>query len=309
MPRSSFPGLPKLEILKSRSSRGWGGGRTAVAVLSGGALIVVGCGSSTVRPTTSAPTSTSGSTASVQQTSTHNKLRSLPQVQAATGRTPAPSPTATTADRSFLEAVFNDAQDFWRREFAAAGLTYSPARLVIFSSNVRSGCGVHEDAGPFYCGADHGIYLDLTWFDVLARLARVGSFAQAYIVGHEFGHHVQHLLGIDVGAAARVNPSRKNALSVAGELQADCLAGVWAHSVYSRGELTASDINDMLNKAEVIGDDFAARSSGQPVDPGLFTHGSSAQRQHWLRTGFESGDPEDCDTFSSGQLTGPGAAR
>ena len=194
--------------------------------------------------------------------------------------------------------MFNDAQRFWRHEFTAAGLSYSPAQLVIFSSNVQSECGFHENAGPFYCPADHGIYLDVRWFDELARLAGVGAFAQAYIVGHEFGHHVQRLLGIDVGAAGERNPSRKNALSVAGEVQADCLAGVWAHSVYARGQLTISDLNDMLSKANVIGDDFAARAAGEPVDPGLFTHGSSAQRQHWLATGFESGDPNACDTFS-----------
>jgi predicted metalloprotease len=202
-------------------------------------------------------------------------------------------------DRSFLQTMFNDAQRFWRQELEAAGERYFPAKLVIFSSNVTSACGLHENAGPFYCPGDHGIYLDVRWFESLARLAGVGAFAQAYILGHEFGHHAQRMVGIDVGALGQRNVRRRNALSVAGELQADCLAGVWAHSVYTRGELTMSDIGDMLRKAEVIGDDFGARVSGTPVDPGLFTHGSSAQRQRWLATGFESGDPNACDTFSA----------
>jgi len=172
----------------------------------------------------------------------------------------------------------------------------------MFVSTVHSGCGTQTDVGPFYCGADRTIYLDLGFFDALARQAGLGGFAQAYVVGHEFGHHVQHLLGVDrrVAAANQANPSGQNALSVQVELQADCLAGVWAHSVYTRGELTASDLEEKLRTATLIGDDFQARAAGRPIDPGLFTHGSSAQRQHWLRVGFESGDPAACDTFTGG---------
>jgi predicted metalloprotease len=171
---------------------------------------------------------------------------------------------------------------------------------VIFSSSVHSGCGFQEGAGPFYCGADRGIYLDVSFFDLLARHAGLGGFAQAYVIGHEFGHHVQHLLGIDarVAAANHANPAGQNALSVRVELQADCLAGVWAHSAYSRDQLTVSDVQEKLKTAALIGDDFQARAAGKPVDPGLFTHGSSAQRQHWLATGFESGQPAACDTFT-----------
>jgi predicted metalloprotease len=197
--------------------------------------------------------------------------------------------------------VFADAQRLWSDEFRAAGLTYAPAGLMMFVSSVHSGCGTHTDVGPFYCGADRTIYLDLGFFDLLARQAGLGGFAQAYIIGHEFGHHVQHLLGIDrrVAAANQANPSGENALSVRVELQADCLAGVWAHSSYTRGELSVSDLEGKLRAAALIGDDFQARAAGRPVDPGLFTHGSSAQRQHWLRTGFDSGDPGACDTFSA----------
>ncbi len=198
--------------------------------------------------------------------------------------------------------MFTDAQRLWSEEFRAAGLTYAPAGLVMFVSSVHSGCGTHGDVGPFYCGADRTIYLDLGFFDLLARHAGLGGFAQAYVIGHEFGHHVQHLLGIDrrVAAANQANPAGQNALSVRVELQADCLAGVWAHSAYTRSELTTTDVEEKLRTAALIGDDFQARAAGRPVDPGLFTHGSSAQRRQWLRTGFESGDPDACDTFSGG---------
>ena len=224
----------------------------------------------------------------------------MPAAPAPTGRPPAPSSTANTVDCAYLEAVFADAQRLWHYEFTSAGAMYAPAHLVFFSSAVRSpGCGVVDGAGPFYCGADRGIYLDVGFFDLLARRANVGRFAQAYVVGHEFGHHVQHLLGTDrrVAAADSVDPAGKNGRSVRVELQADCLAGVWAHSVYTRGELTTSELEDALRTAALIGDDFQQRAAGRLVDPGLFTHGSSAQRQHWLAVGFESGKPSDCDTF------------
>jgi predicted metalloprotease len=273
------------------------------AVLLGVALTAGGCGSSaqsSSRPKSSSVATTAASSSRTSSASglNANELASLPSVREAARAGRLPSPVAGTVDRSFLGAVFDDAQRLWADEFAAAGKRYSPAKLVIFSANVESACGVHENGGPFYCPGDHGIYLDVRWFAALARLHGVGDFAQAYIVGHEFGHHVQRLLGVDVGALGQRNVTRKNALSVAGELQADCLAGVWAHSVYTQAGLSDSDIDDMLNKANVIGDDFAARSAGRPVDTGLFTHGSSAQRQHWLQVGFRSGDPNACDTFS-----------
>jgi uncharacterized protein len=160
-----------------------------------------------------------------------------------------------------------------------------------------------ENTGPFYCPASRTIYLDTPFFDALSRHTGVGAFAQAYVIGHEFGHHVQHLLGIDarVAAANKTDPHGTNARSVRVELHADCLAGVWAHSAYGRGHATTADLEDALKTAALIGDDFQARNAGKPVDPGLFTHGSSAQRQHWFATGFESGKPDSCDTFSSTQ--------
>jgi len=271
--------------------RWWLGGSAVATALLASALVAAGCGSSTHTETGSA-SSTGGIGG--------QELKSLPRAPAPTGTAPSPAPGATTVDRSFLETSFNDAQRFWDQQFRAAGLSYSPARLVLWSSQVHSACGSRENVGPFYCSADRTIYLDLGFFDLLARHARLGGFAQAYVIGHEFGHHVQHLLGIDrrVAAANEANPGGKNARSVRLELQADCLAGVWAHSQYSRAELSLSDVEEKLRLAALIGDDFQARAAGKPIDAGLFTHGSSAQRQRWLKTGFESGDPGACDTFS-----------
>jgi predicted metalloprotease len=274
------------------------------------AAIGAGCGSSAASSSSSAATAPAPTTSTSTSTSaTHpqeaivgDELRSLPRAPAATGTAPPPSPSASTVDRSFLQTAFNDAQRFWFQQFRAAGRRYSPAELVIFSSSVHStGCGPQESVGPFYCPANQTIYLDVAFFDLLAHHAGLGGFAQAYIVGHEFGHHIQHLLGIDrrVAAANQANPAGENARSVRVELQADCLAGAWAHSLYTRSELTTRDLEQKLNTAALIGDDFQARAAGRPADPGLFTHGSSVQRQQWLRTGFESGEPGACDTFSS----------
>jgi uncharacterized protein len=180
---------------------------------------------------------------------------------------------------------------------AAVGV---PVRIVVFSSKVHSYCGQHDDSGPFYCPGDRTVYLDLTFFTDLADNARVGSAAQAFIVGHEFGHHVQQLIGIagSVADANRVDPGGKDARSVLVELQADCLAGVWGHSAYPRSELTTQDLDEALRAAEVIGDDYLQRASGDVVDSAQWTHGSSQQRQHWLRTGYQSGRPSACDTFA-----------
>ena len=293
------PGRP--DDLERARNRWWRRTSALAAALLGSALIAVGCGSSKPSGTPTTAHNSTTSTVSGGTISGH-ELRSLPKASAATRPAPAPPPGATTVDRAFLETTFADIQHFWQHEFSAAGLTYVPARLVLYTSTVDSGCGVQENAGPFYCPANHGIYLDVGFFDLLARHAGLGGFAQAYVIGHEFGHHIQQLLGIHgrVGAANQANPSGKNALSVRVELQADCLAGVWAHAAYTRGELTTSDLEGKLRTAALIGDDFQARSSGKPVDPGLFTHGSSAQRQQWLKTGFDSGEPGSCDTFSAG---------
>jgi uncharacterized protein len=204
--------------------------------------------------------------------------------------------------RTYLRAVFDDAQALWHHEFTSAGQAYPPARLTLFSQAVHSsGCGAQEGVGPFYCSGNHGIYLDLSFFRLLAERFGIGGFAQAYVVGHEFGHHVQNLTGIlqRKAVADQHDPDGKNDRSVRFELQADCLAGVWAHSVYQRGELTDGDISEALKAARFIGDDFQQQAAGRVVDSGLFTHGSSAQRQRWFKTGFDSGSPGGCDTFTA----------
>ena len=178
-------------------------------------------------------------------------------------------------------------------------LIYQPARVVLFSSKVRSACG--EQSGPFYCPGDRTVYLDVRFFTELPDNAGVGSAAQAYIIGHEFGHHVQQLVGIagSVADANHANPSGENARTVRVELQADCLAGVWGHSAYPRSPLTTGELDEALKTADVIGDDYIQRAAGELVDSSLWRHGSSQQRQYWLITGYQSGRPSACDTFAS----------
>jgi predicted metalloprotease len=223
----------------------------------------------------------------------------MPQVPPPSG---APPSSATSGRDAFLTAVFHDAEAMWRREFAAAGLPYRPPRLTIFEAEVETACGVQSaSVGPFYCPADAGVYLDTTFFAALSLKAgvRLGDFAQAYVVAHEVGHHVQILLGItqQVAAADERDPRGRNARSVRVELQADCFAGIWAHSAYRRGALTAADFEDALAAAAVIGDDFLQHRTTGTITPHDWTHGSSAQRQHWLTTGFVEGRPAACDTF------------
>jgi uncharacterized protein len=270
-------------------------------------IALAGCGSSTskssststVQSTVAATTASSGN-ATDAATIQGNELAQLPKAPEATGPAPTLSGTSLADERTYLTAVFNDAQAFWKNEFAAANLPYAPATLTLFSQAVQSGCGAQADVGPFYCGANHGIYLDLRFFQLLTQRFGIGRFAQAYIVGHEFGHHIQNQVGLQsrVAAADQQDPAGRNARSVRYELQADCLAGVWAHSVYGRDELTANDFAQALKTARVIGDDFQRLMAGRPMESELWTHGSSAQREHWLTTGFTSGDPGACDTFT-----------
>jgi uncharacterized protein len=259
---------------------------------------IAACGSSKPSSSSSTATTTSATTTAIAEP----QLRELPKAPEPSGTAPAQAGTSTSDQRTYLRAVFDDTQALWQREFAAANRPYRQAALTLFSQAVQSGCGALADVGPFYCPASHGIYLDLNFFQLLGRRFGIGGFAQAYIVGHEFGHHVQNLLGISgrVAALNQADPAGENARSVRVELQADCLAGVWAHSVYRRGELSDDDLNQALRTAQVIGDDFQQRMAGRRVDSSLWTHGSSALRQQWLKTGFESGDPASCDTFQQG---------
>ncbi|MEM1154853.1 MAG: neutral zinc metallopeptidase [Pseudomonadota bacterium] len=205
----------------------------------------------------------------------------------------------------FVSVVLADTEDTWHRIFQERGETYREPTLVLFSGRVNSACGSASSAvGPFYCPADKQLYIDLTFFDELAtRFGAPGDFAQAYVVAHEVGHHVQTLLGISeqVRAAGRgKDPATVNALSVRQELQADCFAGLWGHAANTQRQmLDPGDLEEALQAATAIGDDTLARQAGAAVVPDSFTHGTSAQRVQWFRRGFESGDITQCDTFNN----------
>ena len=198
---------------------------------------------------------------------------------------------------------FNDAQRTWRETLSRDGKQYPSAKLVLFWDEVRSACGdAGAEAGPFYCPGDQKVYIDLGFYRELAsRFGAPGQFAQAYVIAHEVGHHLQNVLGIEpkVREAQRRRPEQRNALSVRMELQADCLAGVWGHSARTRGLLDPGDLEAGLTAAAAIGDDRLQRQAGGRVNPESFTHGSSAQRVEWFRRGFDSGDLDACDTFTA----------
>jgi predicted metalloprotease len=202
----------------------------------------------------------------------------------------------------FVSFVLDDAQNTWRQLFSQHGEQYQDARLVLFRDAVDSQCGMGQSAmGPFYCPPDQRVYIDLGFFDELKRrFAAPGDFAQAYVITHEIGHHVQNLLGIErqVRAEQQRNPGAANDLSVRMELQADCFAGIWGHSTNQRQILEQWDVEEGLNAAAAIGDDRLQRQSGGRVSPESFTHGSSAQRVAWFRRGLESGAIDQCNTFS-----------
>ena len=198
-------------------------------------------------------------------------------------------------------ASFNDAQKTWARKIQG----YRPAKLVLFWDEVRSGCGdAAAEVGPFYCPADERVYVDLGFYRELARrFGAPGRFAQAYVIAHEMGHHVQNLLGTagKVRAAQRRDPSRQNALSVRMELQADCLAGTWAKTVSDRALLDPGDVEQGLAAASAVGDDRIQRAATGRVRPESFTHGSAAQRARWFRAGLDAGTIKACDTFRAAE--------
>jgi predicted metalloprotease len=212
----------------------------------------------------------------------------------------APDPDANLVD--FMGFVVDSVQDFWRADFRSSGRTYQTTKLVLFEQQTESGCGTaSSETGPFYCPVDHKVYLDLGFFRELgARFKAPGDFAEAYVIAHEFGHHVQTLLGTEerVRQDQQAHPSQENELSVRLELQADCYAGVWAHSAYEQNRLATGDLEEALRAAASVGDDRIQRSAGQRVNPETWTHGSSAQRVQWFKSGYDSGDPGACDTFS-----------
>ncbi len=213
---------------------------------------------------------------------------------------------ANDAGKVFAAKVLHTTERTWSRIFQnELGKTYVKPTLVLFRGRVRSACGMASAAmGPFYCPGDRKVYLDLSFYDDMKRkLGASGDFAQAYVIAHEVGHHVQNLLGIAGKVAAarqRVSKARANALSVRMELQADCLAGVWGRD--NRDILDAGDIEEALNAAAAIGDDRLQRRAQGYVVPESFTHGTSAQRVRWFKRGFESGSIRACDTFAADRL-------
>lgn len=210
--------------------------------------------------------------------------------------------------RKFVAVVLGDTEDVWGEAFRKMGRTYEEPKLVLFSEAVESACGMAGSAtGPFYCPSDHKVYLDLTFFeDLRTRFGASGDFAQAYVIAHEVGHHVQTLLGISGKVRelqSRAGTVERNRLSVRMELQADCLAGVWANQAHrSRQILESGDIEEGLNAASAIGDDRIQQRSQGHVVPDAFTHGSSEQRVRWFKVGLESGSHRACDTFNAGRL-------
>jgi hypothetical protein len=203
-----------------------------------------------------------------------------------------------------MDAVFDDLQVMWAEDiFRPAGRRYRFTELVIFEERTQSGCGPASAAtGPFYCPADGTVYLDLGFFQELERrFGAGGDFAQAYVIAHEVGHHVQTLLGTNdaVQRESRESRDAANELSVRLELQADCFAGVWASSVQERDILEAGDVEEAIGAAEAVGDDRIQEATRGRIDPESFTHGTSEQRARWFRNGLESGDPAACDTFNN----------
>jgi uncharacterized protein len=202
----------------------------------------------------------------------------------------------------FISFVLDDVQNTWTGILRQRGIRYPHAKLVLFRDAIRSGCGLAQSAtGPFYCPADQKAYIDLSFYDELKnRFGASGDFAQAYVLAHEIGHHVQDVLGIErkVRQAMEQNPSQQKELSVRLELQADCFAGVWGHSTQQRDILEQGEVTEALHAAAAIGDDRLQKMAGRAVSPDSFTHGSSEQRVHWFEAGFQGGTIESCNTFS-----------
>ena len=231
------------------------------------------------------------------------------------------APKQMTAEQQeasqFVGTVLADTEDVWTPIFQQMGVSYTPPRLVLFSGVVNSGCGTAQAAmGPFYCPADQKVYIDTSFFQdmrqqmgisgeqnqtELSRQDQVGDFAQAYVIAHEVGHHIQNLLGISgqvQQARAQASKTQGNQLSVRLELQADCLAGIWAHQNQQRTQfLEQGDIEEAMDAAQKIGDDYLQKRATGQVVPDSFTHGSSEQRMHWFQLGLKSGDVNQCDTF------------
>ncbi len=202
----------------------------------------------------------------------------------------------------FVSFVLDDVQSTWEKTFPVAGRNYRRTKLVLFTDNVRSGCGFAEAAmGPFYCPADEKVYIDLGFYTELrSRFGAPGDFAQAYVIAHEIGHHVQNVLGLSdrVREMQQRRPDAANQLSVLLELQADCFAGIWAHSTSQRDLLERGDVEEGIGAAAAVGDDRIQKQAGGRVNPETWTHGSAQQRVEWFRRGMEAGTVAACNTFA-----------
>jgi predicted metalloprotease len=226
-------------------------------------------------------------------------------VEPGVGATGAPMSAADSAaeepEVQFISFVLDDVQNTWAKILPSYGTRFHPARVVLFRSSTDSGCGPAQSVmGPFYCPLDERVYLDLGFFQELKqKFGASGDFAQGYVLAHELGHHVQHLLGTDarVRQIEQSKPSEANQLSVRLELQADCFAGVWAHSTDQRQMLEKGDVDEALNAAAAVGDDRIQKQTTGRINVDSFTHGSAAQRSEWFKRGFESGDPRNCTTL------------
>lgn len=234
-------------------------------------------------------------------------LQTANQLQGASPATPSGPVTESASEaaaRDLVSVVLADTEDTWKAVFASAGSRYKEPTLVLFREATPTACGTGQAAmGPFYCSADEKVYIDLSFYDELhKRFQAPGDFAEAYVIAHEVGHHVQHLLGISgkvQKARQQAGEREGNALSVRLELQADCLAGVWAHHAQrSRHLLESGDLEEALTAASAIGDDTLQKNAQGYAVPDSFTHGTSAQRVQWFRTGMDSGDLNACDTFA-----------
>ena len=232
-----------------------------------------------------------------------NPLELLQQVPQSEESAPAGGPPpADDPQAQMVSAVLGDTEDTWQQIFAQNGSSYEDPVLVLFDGSVRSACGLASAAvGPFYCPGDHKLYIDLSFFrDLDQRFGAPGDFAQAYVIAHEVGHHVQTLVGLSSRMnqmRSRMSEEQANALSVRQELQADCYAGVWGNHAARRNWLEDGDVEEGLRAAAAIGDDRLQKQSQGYVVPESFTHGSSEQRQQWLRRGLQTGDMRQCDTF------------
>ena len=223
-------------------------------------------------------------------------------------QTPAQGPPANDTMGQFVSTVLADTEDVWGNIFKQGGAVYKDPKLVLFRGAVGTACGTGQAAmGPFYCPGDHKMYIDLSFYDQLKnQLGAPGDFAQAYVIAHEVGHHVQNLLGISGQVdqmRSRVSKTEYNKLSVKLELQADCFAGVWAHHADNQRKiLEQGDVEEAMNAAAKIGDDALQKAQTGQVVPDSFTHGTSAQRQRWFKTGLQTGSMQSCDTFTAANM-------